>query len=142
MDIVAYFDNDNGQTLLLDGILMVIVVDNSEIWFHFMTFFEILQHFTTFFDISQHFTTFFIVCTFLHFTRFYSRSAVLPAVFNWERFCLCLLLNEERFVCFVWCYKRNQWRINYKCGNPETGGFSMYFDFFEIWFLVNLIWFD
>ena len=28
----GYFDNDYGQTLFLDGILMGIMIDNGEIW--------------------------------------------------------------------------------------------------------------
>ena len=28
----GYFDNDYGQTLFLDGILMDIMIDNGEIW--------------------------------------------------------------------------------------------------------------
>ena len=31
----GYFDNDNGQTLFFEGILMDIMVDNGEIWWNF-----------------------------------------------------------------------------------------------------------
>ena len=36
MDFVQIaFQNDNGQTLFLDGILMDVMVDNGEIWWKF-----------------------------------------------------------------------------------------------------------